>query len=208
MVLAFIEYLEEARSTTLHSFDMDETLFSHDPKKLRVHVRDHTGKLVRSLTNQQFNKYKLKPNENFDFKSFKSARVFNQSAKPIHKMIDRLNKLHHNGHKVEILTARSDLDDKQSFSRKLKKSGIDINKIHVRRAGNTEGTSTGDRKRRVLSGLIRQHGYREVHLYDDDLGNHAHFAKLKQDHPAVRLFSHVVHHNEHTGQTTVRTIRH
>lgn len=208
MIKNYLQYLEESKATTLHSFDMDETLFSHHHNKLRVHVRDNDGKLIKSLTNQQFNKYKLQSGEKFDFKNFTSSRVFNQTAKPIHKMINHLKKLHHDGHKVEILTARGDLDDKQSFSKRLMKDGIDISKVHVRRAGNIEGTSTGDRKRKVLSDLIKQHSYKEVHLYDDDIANHNHFAKLRDDHPNVRLYSHVVHHNENTGQTTMKTIRH
>ena len=204
----FTEFLEESKRTTLHAFDADETLVSHRPRHLRIHVRDHAGKLLRSLTNQQFNKYKLKPGEKFDFKHFTSAKKFEASAKPIPHMINRLKRLHASGHKVEILTARSDLDDKNRFARTLNKFGINIDKVHVRRAGNVEGSSTGDRKRRVLSDLIKKHGYREVHLYDDDEGNHQHFAKLKQDHPGIRLYSHIVKHNEHTGETSVRTVRH
>lgn len=204
----FTEFLDEARSTTLHSFDMDDTLVTHRKGSVRVGVRDHSGKLVRSLSTQQFNKYKLKPGEKHDFGSFTSAKAFGKSSKPIPSMIHKLRSMQKRGHKTEILTARSDLDDKEEFAHHLKKHGVDISKVHVRRAGNVEGTSTGDRKRRVLSGLIRKHGYREVHLYDDDEGNHREFAKLKHEHPHVRLYSHIVHHNEHTGHTTVRTVRH
>ena len=204
----FREFLEEAKANTLHAFDMDETLFAHDPKKLKIHVRDHTGKKVKSLTNQEFNKHKLQHGHHYDFSEFRSAKTFGRSAKPIHKMINRAKSLQKRGHKVEILTARSDLDDKEKFGHHLKKHGIDPGKIHIRRAGNIEGSSTGDRKRRVLSGLIKKHNYKEVHLYDDDHGNHKHFAKLKAEHHHVRFISHIVHHNEHTGETKVQTVRH
>lgn len=205
---SFREYLEEGINTTAHLFDMDETLVAHDPRHLKIHVRDNQGKLVRSLTNQEFNKYKLKPGEHYDFKDFKSAKVLGKSAHPIHSMINRLNRLKRRGFRTEIVTARSDLDDKHAVRKHLMKYGIDIDTTHLRRAGNVEGTSTGDRKRRVISSLITRHGLKEVHLYDDDLGNHAHFAKLKHDHPGVRLISHVVRHNEHTGRTSITTIRH
>lgn len=204
----FREFLEESRTNTLHAFDMDETLFAHNPKKLKIHVKDEHGKTVKSLTNQEFNKHKLQPGHHYDFGDFKKASTFGKSAKPIHKMINKARSLQQRGHKVEILTARSDLDDKEKFAHHLNKHGIDIGKIHVRRAGNIEGTSTGDRKRKVLSGLIRKHGYKEVHLYDDDAGNHRHFAKLKDDHPHVKLVSHIVHHNDKTGETKVQTMRH
>jgi hypothetical protein len=205
---SFTDFLTEGRSNVLHAFDMDETLVAHDPKHLKVHIRDARGKLLKSLTNQEFNKYKLKPGEHYDFKDFRSANVLAKSAHPIQPMINRLNRLKRRGFKTEIVTARSDLDDKQKVRKILKKFGVDIKTTHMRRAGNIEGTSTGDRKRKVISDLIKKHRYKEVHLYDDDIGNHTHFAKLKQDHPGVRLVSHIVRHNERTKRTNTVTIRH
>lgn len=205
---SFTEFLEEGLSKKLFAFDMDETLLAHDPKHLKVHIRNAEGKLLKSLTNQEFNKYKLKPGEHYDFKDFRSSKVLGQSAHPIQPMINRMNQLKRRGFKTEIVTARADLDDKQKVKKHLKKFGIDISTTHLRRAGNVEGSSTGDRKRKVISDQIKKHKYNEVHLFDDDLGNHKHFAKLKQDHPGVRLVSHIVRHNERTGRTNTITIKH
>jgi hypothetical protein len=205
---SFTEFLEEGMSKKLFAFDMDETLLAHDPKHLKVHIRDAQGKLIKSLTNQEFNKYKLKPGEHYDFKDFRSAKVLGRSAHPIQPMINKMNNLKKRGFKTEIVTARADLDDKQKVRKHLSRFGIDIKTTHMRRAGNVEGTSTGDRKRRVISDQIKKHKYNEVHLYDDDLGNHKHFAKLKQDHPGVKLVSHIVRHNERTGRTNTVTVRH
>ncbi len=201
-------FIREGRNTTAHFFDMDETLLAHDPKHLKIHVRDSSGKLIRSLTNKEFNTYKLKPGEHYDFKDFKSAKVLEKSSHPIKPMINRLNNLKRRGFKTEIVTARQDLDDKHRVIKHLKKLGIDIKTTHMRRAGNVEGSSTGDRKRKVISDLIKNNRYKEVHLYDDDINNHKHFAKLKQDHPGVRLVSHIVRHNERTKRTNTITIRH
>jgi hypothetical protein len=205
---SFREYLDEGLKGVLHAFDMDETLLAHDPKHLKIHVRDSRGKLIRSLTNQEFNKYKLKPGEHFDFKEFRSAKILGKSAHPIRPMINRLNNLKKRGFKTEIVTARADFDNKQQVRKHLMKHGINIDTTHLRRAGNVEGTSTGDRKRRVISDLIKKHKYREVHLYDDDINNHKHFAKIKQDHPGVRLISHIVRHNERTKRTNTVTVKH
>jgi hypothetical protein len=123
-------------------------------------------------------------------------------------MINRLNNLKKRGFKTEIVTARSDFDNKNEVKKQLMKHGIDIKTTHLRRAGNVEGDSTGDRKRKVISDLIRKHRYKEVHLYDDDINNHKHFAKLRQEHPAVRLISHIVRHNERTKRTNTVTVRH
>lgn len=205
---SFTEFLEEGLNKKLFAFDMDETLLAHDPKHLKVHIRNSEGKLLRSLTNQEFNKYKLKPGEHYDFKDLRSAKLLGLSAHPIQPMINKMNQLKKRGFKTEIVTARADLDDKQMVKKHLNKFGIDIRTTHMRRAGNVEGTSTGDRKRRVISDQIKKHKYNEVHLYDDDLGNHKHFAKLKQDHPGVKLVSHIVRHNERTGRTNTVTVRH
>ena len=207
-MLSFSNFLFEGLNRKLTIFDMDETLLAHDPKHLKVHIRDAQGKLLKSLTNQEFNKYKLKPGEHYDFKDFRSAKVLGRSAHPIQPMINKMNQLKRRGFKTEIVTARADLDDKQMVKKHLNKFGIDIRTTHMRRAGNVEGTSTGDRKRRVISDQIKKHKYNEVHLYDDDLGNHKHFAKLKQDHPGVKLVSHIVRHNERTGRTNTITVRH
>lgn len=205
---SYKEFITEGIRNKAFFFDMDETLIAHDPRILKVHVRDNSGKIKRSLTNQEFNKYKLKPGEHFDFKNFRSAKVLGKSGRPIKSMVNKLNSLKKRGYRTEIVTARADLDDKQAVRKHLKHYGIDIDTTHLRRAGNVEGTSTGDRKRRVISALINRDKLKEVHLYDDDLGNHSHFAKLKQEHPGVRLYSHIVQHNEHTGKTSIRTIRH
>lgn len=208
-MLSFSEFLVESGiRNKLHVFDMDETLLAHDPKHLKVHVRDSQNKLIKSLTNQEFNKHKLKSGEHFDFKDFRSAKVLGKSAHPIRPMIDKLNHLKKSGFKTEIVTARADLDNKHLVKKHLMKHGIDIKTTHLHRAGNIEGNSTGDRKRKVISNLITKHKYNEVHFYDDDIGNHNHFAKIKNDHPAVRLISHIVKHNEKTGKTNIITVKH
>ena len=211
---SFKEFKEKAEKepvkghpTSLHSFDLDDTLF--ESPHMRVHVVDPSGKRVRSLTTQEYTNYRLPEGHRFDFNEFRSSEAFAHKARPIRKMLAKLKALKKNPkNKVEILTARSDLDDKPKFAHHLKRYGIDIDKTHLRRAGNVEGTSTGDRKRRVLSDLIKRDKLKEVHLYDDDEGNHKEFAKLKLEHPDVKLYSHLVKHNPYTRKTIVVTTRH
>ena len=60
-----MESISEAKVSTLHFFDIDETVFNTFAK---IIVRDKdTGDEIAQLTNQQFNSYKLKDNEEFDF---------------------------------------------------------------------------------------------------------------------------------------------
>jgi hypothetical protein len=207
-MISFKEFITEGIRNKAFFFDLDDTLIHHDPHKIKIHVIDSNGNRVRSLTTQEFNKHKLPLGHKYDFGEFKSAKVLRKSGTPIRSMINRLNKLRQRGNRTEILTARSDLDDKLAVKHHLKRYGIDIDKTHLRRAGNVEGTSTGDRKRRVLSDLIKRDKLKEVHLYDDDEGNHKEFAKLKLEHPDVKLYSHLVKHNPYTRKTIVVTTRH
>ena len=205
-MLNFKQYLTEKKdpdSDTLHAFDIDETLFAHDHNKLRIHVNDHNGNRVQSLTNQDFNSHKLQPGHSYDFGEFRSSETFTQSSKPIRKMIAKLKAIHRNNKNVEMLTARSDLDDQPKFARHMKKFGLDIDKdIHVRRAGNLGGKSA-DAKASILSDLIKKHGYKKVHLYDDSIDNIKGLLGLKKDHPDVELHGHHVEHDHETGDVKI-----
>jgi len=190
----FISEKKDPSSDTLHAFDIDDTLFHHDNNALKIHVNDEHGNRVKSLTNQEFNNHKLEPGHKYDFSAFKSSDVFNKTAKPIRSMIGKMKGIHKNNKNVEILTARADFDDKDKFAKKMGSYGIDINKIHVRRAGNQAGVPPAEAKRRVLSGLIKKEGYKKVHLYDDSKSNIDAALSLKKDHPDVEIHGHHVEH--------------
>lgn len=200
----FITEKKDPDSDTLHAFDIDETLFAHDHNKLRIHVLDPTGNRVQSLSNQDFNTHKLSPGHKYDFSEFRSSDTFTKSSSPIRKMIAKLKAIHRNNKNVEMLTARADLDDQPKFARHMKKFGLDIDKdIHVRRAGNLEGMKAADAKASVLSGLIKQHGYKKIHLYDDSIDNIKGMLRLKSEHPDVEFHGHHVQHDPQTGEIKI-----
>lgn len=204
MIKTFSQYLQESPST-YHAFDMDETIFGHHHDKLKIHVRDKkSGRRVMSLTNTQFNTHKLHPDHEYDFSDFRSSSVFRKSAYPIHPMLAKMKAIHRNGGKVEIVTARSDLDNKKKFGDHLKKFGVDIDQIHVRRSGNLNPRgSAAVNKAQMISNLVKQHGYKEVHLYDDSIENLDHVLALKKLHPDVTFNAHHVQHNPATGKVTI-----
>ena len=204
-IMRYQDFIVEEKRKILHVFDMDETLFHYpDPKtEAKIHVVNSAGHRVKSLTNVQFNNHKLEPNHHYDFSEFRSSDVFAKSAHPIRKMIKRLKNIQRRNPHVEILTARADMDDKEKFGHHLKKHGIDIDKVHVRRAGNLDKGTPAERKRNIVSNLIHKHGYHEVHLYDDSKENLTHFLSLKHHHPDVKLVAHHVQHDEDTGDTQV-----
>ena len=70
-MVRFKTYLEEAAGKGLTIFDIDETMFK---TKARVHVVKD-GKVIKKLDNQEFNDYKLKKGEDFDFGEFTNAKI-------------------------------------------------------------------------------------------------------------------------------------
>lgn len=205
----FIAEAKDPKSKTYHAFDIDETLFAHDHSKLKVHLKDKsTGKRVGSLTNQEFNTHQLHPDHEYDFSDFKSSKTFQQSARPIHKMIGKLKAIHKNNKNVEMVTARQDFDDKEAFGNHMKKYGIDIGQVHVRRAGNVDPKAQpGPNKAKVISDQIKKNGYNKVHLYDDSQSNLDHFLALKDKHPDVAFHAHLVQHDPETDKVKITTTK-
>ena len=75
----FQEYLTEKKEGAgLTIFDIDDTLM-HTTAKIAVKLN---GKVVRELTNQEFNTYQLKKGEQFDFGQFRDAKKFKEESKP------------------------------------------------------------------------------------------------------------------------------
>jgi len=82
----FNEFIAERAGKGLTIFDIDDTLFV---SKARVIVKNtNTGK-TKALTPMQFNTYKLRNNEVYDYGEFKSARIFYQTATPIGRMVNK-----------------------------------------------------------------------------------------------------------------------
>lgn len=206
-MLRFNQFIVEEKSSqnTKHYFDIDETLFAHDHSKLRVHVRDQSGKRVRTLTNQEFNSHQLPKGHSYDFSEFKSSDVFGRSAAPIRGMIAKMKAMKKNGANVEMLTARGDLDDKEKFAGHMSKYGIDITPgsgIHVRRAGNMAG-KPAETKAAHIASAIQNEGLSEVHLYDDSIDNIKGMLKLQKQFPDVTFHGHHVRHNPETGEVNI-----
>ena len=100
------ESVEDGGGLTI--FDIDETLFQTTAK---IAVKKD-GKVVRELSNQEYNTYELKKGEQYDFEQFKSAEKFNKESKPISRMFDRAKAILSHSirnplSKVIVVTARA-----------------------------------------------------------------------------------------------------
>lgn len=189
---SFIQYLNEQRQGSLHVVDVDDTLFH---TTARVRVRNSAGKIIRYLSNQEFNDYKLKPGEKYDYKEFKSASKFSRESKPIHKVISKINKIQSNlgkkkNSRVIINTARADFDNKHEFLNTFRKQGMDIDKIHVHRAGNMPGDELpADKKVKIIKQYLDKHNHKKVIMYDDSRTNLKALLNMKKEYPDVTFIA-------------------
>lgn len=195
-MLSFRSFItEQTRGKGLTIFDIDETLFQ--TKALVKVMKD--GKVVRSLDNQEYNTYKLKPGESYDYGEFKSAEVFQNTSIPIMKMIQKAKAIIKNataaGSKVIIVTARADFDDKKKFLDTFRRYGIDIDKVYVERAGNLNLGSSAKNKRFIFHKYLRGGKYERVRFFDDAMSNITMFKAMQKRYPDVSFEAYHVKHD-------------
>lgn len=192
----FLNELSSIYGKGITFIDIDETIFKTFAK---IYVLDkETKEIKQKLTNQEFNTYKLKDNEEFDFCEFRDAKTFNETSIPIEKTIKRIKRMFKNidkrESKVVLLTARADFNDKETFLETFRKHGIPIDSIYVERVGNFKSNpaiykniirahgmpkSIADAKEKVIINYINTGEYRRVRLIDDDIKNIKTFLKIK-----------------------------
>jgi hypothetical protein len=88
-----------------------------------------------------------------------------------------------------MVTARSDFDDKELFLDTFRKFGVDIDRVHVYRAGNNKQGSTEERKKQIIKTLLDKDDYNKAIMYDDAKPNLHTFIELKKDHPKTRFYA-------------------
>ena len=186
-MVKFKTFLEEQSGKGLTMFDVDETMFI---TKAKVKVMKN-GKVVKKLDNQEFNTYKKKAGEEYDFGEFKDAEVFNRTSTPIARMINKVKAILKNavkaGSKVIIVTARPNFDNKKLFLDTFRNQGIDIDKIYVERAGNLGGGPAADNKKVIFRKYLDQNIYKRIRLFDDAKSNLKAFLSLQKDYPEVSI---------------------
>ena len=171
-------------------FDIDDTLFS---TKARVYVVKN-NKVIKKLTNQEYNTYKLQDNEEFNYNEFEDSDLFVNTSEPIMPVIKKLVSMFKNiratGSDMYLLTARRDFDNKEKFLKFLNDFGIEAGnikdkKIHVIRAGNRPCKGPADKKKDVVKEFLSTGKYYKIRLYDDDKSNLEAVKRLYDDFPDI-----------------------
>jgi hypothetical protein len=190
-MLSFRAFLQEQvkEKGGLTIFDIDDTLF-HTTAKVSV---KKDGKVVRELTNQEFNDYKLKSGEEFDFGQFRSAKKFKEESKPIGRMLAKAKMILRNtenkpNSKVIIVTARDDFDDKEMFLDTFRQYGFNIDKVRVERAGKIGGDYIpAVKKVIIIHNYLKTGMFARVRLIDDSMTNLKEFLKLQNTFPDIKF---------------------
>ena len=207
------EYLDEkARGTrpkrTVHAYDVDETLFSHGKKgkpNVKVHVKDSSGKRVKSLSNQEFNTHKLEKGHSYDFGEFQSAKKFKETSSPNKKVIKDIKRKQARGQNVHLITARSKFDKPGEFQGHLKKHGVNVDKKNIHYTGGMKGGDVGEKKVKVANAVAKKSGAKKMHMYDDAAKVHKAFEKEKQNAPtSKKIKTHMVAPDK-KGESRVRS---
>ena len=184
-MVKFKQFLEEQSGKGLTIFDIDETMFKTSAK---VEVKKN-GKTIKKLDNQQFNNYKLKTGEKFDFGQFTNAEIFNKTSTPIARMINKVKAILKNatkrGSRVIIVTARPNFDNKDLFLDTFRNQGIDIDKIYVERAGNLGTGPAAENKKVIFRKYLDQKIFKRIRLFDDAKSNLKAFLSLQNNYPGV-----------------------
>ena len=177
---------QELGSGKLVIFDIDDTLVNTDT---RVNVVQD-GRVIKQLNSHDFTHYKLGPGETFDFGAFRDAREFFTKARPIPGMIKQLKHDIATGNRVIMLTARSDFNDRDIFLDTFRRFGIDMDQVHVYRAGNLAiKAATEEKKKIILKHLLGKEHFDKLIMYDDSVPNLNAFLSLKQDYPYSKFYA-------------------
>ena len=177
---------DQIQPSKLVIFDIDDTLVH---TQTRVHVIKD-GQVVKSLNSHDFTHYRLQPGESFDFGDFTDAREFFEKSRPIIPMMNQLRQDIATGNKVVMVTARSDFDDKELFLDTFRKYGVDMDRVHVYRAGNiTDRMATEKKKKLIIRELLKQNYYTKAIMYDDAEPNLHAFVSLKNEFPHTRFYA-------------------
>lgn len=186
--------------------DVDETMF-HTFAKIIV-KDENTGRVIRKLSNQEFNTYELKPGEEFDFHEFRDAEFFKKTSIPIPQTVKRIRRMLRNidrrDSRIVFLTARATFENQQEFYKTFQEQGIPIEKLHVEFAGDKKGT-VAQVKKNIILDYLKSGLYRRVRLVDDAISNLRAFLKLKDTIPQSIVDKVKKNHNI-TGEESIPPI--
>lgn len=179
----------------LSFWDIDDTIFR---TRARVNVMRGKGlrkRVVRSLSNAEYNSYRLGPGETFDYGQFRNAAFFRATSVAISGSLERVKKqLGASDTMVVLLTARGSFDSNRLFKDALREHGINVNATNLRLelTGNLKRGTVPERKLYVIEKFMARFSPSMVSIYDDHRENVDLLDDLSKKHPEVEFRKHLV----------------
>jgi hypothetical protein len=170
-------------------FDIDETVFN---TFAQVIVRDKsTNKIIRKLNNDEFNSYKLKDNEEYDYSEFKDAKLFKATSKVINGTMREVKRQFSDKNTMIVfLTARQDMNSNATFKDTFRVHGIKVNdkRIRFELVGNLKKGTIPQRKEYVIRKFLNKFKKaKDVRIYDDHKENINILDKVAKDFPNINF---------------------
>jgi len=150
-------------------FDFDETLVT---TTARIHVY-RNGAHYKTMNSKEYNFYKSKPGDTFDFSDFKDGDIILSAKKykmwPVLKNISDAIRDDRSQSQIYILTARAPVTQSYIYEF-LKSHGIEIKLNHIITIGDDLGKiNISEEKHKKLAELAKN--YAKVVFFDDDPKN-------------------------------------
>lgn len=180
---------------TLNVWDIDDTL---GKTSARVGVMKD-GKQIKLLEPGEYNTYKPKEGESFDFAQFRSGKVFRDTFKPISTVLDRAKNIVMNQSENSqsiILTARADFNDHKEFLETFRDHGFPIDHVYVERSGNLAKLKASSpahiNKAVVLKRYMKSGNFDRVRMWDDHEDNLRMLFKVAAQFPNIEAVGYLV----------------
>lgn len=193
-MMDYKEYLKNRvlPDRVLNIFDIDHTLFR---TYCDVHVHKD-GKHVLTLEHHDLPNYKLKDGEYYDWSEYRKSEHF-LKAEPIDRVINEAKEVvstQSKNSKTIIMTARSDMDDRDMFLGKFRQHGFPIDEVYVERTGNLHekmvggvGSPPADLvKATVLKSYLDKNSFDMVRIWEDSNTNIKTLIKVASYYPGVK----------------------
>lgn len=184
------------KKKTLNVFDIDDCLL-HSVSNIGVLKHN---KIIKTLTNREFNNYKLGNGESYDFSELRNAHNFRNTARPVQNMLDLATRIVYNKSNQSetiLLTARSDFDNRDVFLETFRDHGFPIDHVYVERAGNlgrfNPKVTANITKLVVLRKYIKSGKFARIRVFDDSEKNLRSILKLVKLHPELIVDAYLVH---------------
>jgi hypothetical protein len=171
-----------SKGTDITVFDVDDTLVV-TKSKIKV-FNPKTGYEIE-LTPQEFNTFKTKPHDKFDFSDFRDLEIL-KGGKIIEWVFNILKRTIAKGKAVGIITARDDAKLIYDF---LSHNGVKINPDYIFAINDPSLGFTGSTAQKKKEAFMKfvQMGFRNFQFFDDDRENIKIANSLNKELPEVKM---------------------